>query len=63
MFRFEELEIWQLGFQYANEIYELTKKFPSGERFNLIDQMRRASLSIPTNIAEGSAGTRKTFMR
>jgi len=62
MFRFEELEIWKLAIDYANDIYDLTEKLPDSERYNLIDQIKRAALSIPNNIAEGSGSTsRKGF--
>ena len=61
MFRFEGLEIWKLAFAYADEVYRLTEEFPDSERFALTDQLRRASLSMSTNIAEGSAGTPREF--
>jgi four helix bundle protein len=62
MFRFEELEIWKLAISYANEIYDLIEKVPNTEKYNLIDQLKRAALSISNNIAEGSgATTSKSF--
>jgi len=54
MFKFEKLEIWHLANDYADKIYETTKTFPQEEKFNLVDQLKRAANSIPTNIAEGS---------
>jgi len=54
MFRFEELEIWKLAIIYAENIYELSKKFPADEEYNLTSQIKRAALSISNNIAEGS---------
>ncbi|MCF7906260.1 four helix bundle protein [Candidatus Gracilibacteria bacterium] len=51
---YKELKIWQKGFQLALSIYEITKNFPSKERFGIIDQMRRSAVSIPSNIAEGA---------
>lgn len=57
-FRFEKLEIWQDARQLVNEIYNLTKSFPSSERFGLINQLRRAAVSVALNIAEGT--NRKT---
>ncbi|MFA5104836.1 MAG: four helix bundle protein [Candidatus Omnitrophota bacterium] len=57
MFRFEELDIWKLAIDYANEIYNISNKFPDCEKYNLIIQVRKAALSISSNIAEGS-GTR-----
>ncbi|MDD5195168.1 MAG: four helix bundle protein [Candidatus Omnitrophica bacterium] len=62
MFRFEELDIWKLAVEYANEIYDLTKKLPMDEKYNLIGQLKRAALSISNNIAEGSGtSTKKNF--
>jgi four helix bundle protein len=62
MFRFEELEIWKLAVEYANDIYNCSEKFPAEEKYNVIDQLRRASLSISNNIAEGTAAaTVKNF--
>ena len=54
MFRFQKLEVWQKAVLLANRVYEVTKSFPSDERFGLTSQMRRASVSIAANIAEGS---------
>ncbi len=51
--RFEDLFVWQKAHQLALEIYRTSQKFPSEERFGLISQMRRASVSVPANIAEG----------
>ena len=50
---FRDLNIWKLGKEITLEIYSLTKSFPSDERFGLTSQMRRSSISIPSNIAEG----------
>ena len=52
---YKDLVVWQKGIQLAKLVYELTKKFPSEERFGLVSQMRRAAVSIPSNIAEGQA--------
>ena len=54
MFKFELLEIWKLANGYTDQIYEITKTFPKDELFNLTNQLRRSSSSIPDNIAEGS---------
>jgi four helix bundle protein len=56
-FKFENLEIWKLACEYADEIHKLTKKFPSHEKFALVDQLNRSSSSIADNIAEGSGST------
>jgi len=53
-YRFENLETWELARQFANVIYVVVKKFPHDERFGLTSQLRRASVSIVLNIAEGS---------
>lgn len=50
---FRELEVWQLGRQLVNSVYDLTKSFPKEEAFGLTNQLRRAAVSVPTNIAEG----------
>jgi four helix bundle protein len=54
MHNFKELKIWQLSMSFVKDIYLLTKKFPDDERFGLTQQIRRAVVSIPSNIAEGS---------
>jgi four helix bundle protein len=58
IYSFEKLECWQQARRLAVWTYQSTKDFPADERFGLISQMRRASISIASNIAEGSA--RKT---
>jgi len=52
---FKDLLVWRKGIQLVKEIYKLTKPFPADERFGLVSQMRRAAVSIPSNIAEGQA--------
>lgn len=49
------MKIWQKGIEIVDGIYNLTEKFPSPETYGLRIQMRRASISIPSNIAEGFA--------
>lgn len=53
-YRFENLEVWQIGMKIVHECYLLTKKFPKNEIFALSDQLQRASTSVCLNIAEGS---------
>lgn len=53
-FRFEKLTVWQDTRVFANHIYALTRKFPKDEKFGLIDQLRRAAVSVCLNITEGS---------
>jgi len=50
----EDLEVWKLSIQLVKDIYLITKAFPDGEKFCLISQMRRAAISVPSNIAEGA---------
>lgn len=50
-----------MSIDFVNSIYEITKKFPKDELFGLTNQLRRASVSIPLNIAEGSSRTGKDF--
>lgn len=49
------LEAWKTGMELAREIYRVTGKFPKEERYGLVSQMRRAAVSVPSNIAEGAA--------
>lgn len=50
---FQDLNAWQYGHKLVLMIYALTEKFPTKERFSLIDQMRRAVVSVTSNVAEG----------
>jgi four helix bundle protein len=64
MFNFEKLEVWQKSVVFADGVYSATKLFPSDERFGLTNQMRRAAVSISSNIAEGcSRGSKADFRR
>jgi len=49
---YRDLKVYQLAYQLALEIYELTKRFPLEEKYSLTDQIRRSSRSVPTNLAE-----------
>jgi four helix bundle protein len=49
----KDLKVWLKGIELVKSIYEITKLFPSNEQFGLTSQMRRAAVSIPSNIAEG----------
>ena len=55
MFKFEKLDVWQKAIDFADVVYSKTKSFPSDERFGLTNQMRRAAVSVSSNIAEGSS--------
>ena len=52
---YKDLLVWQKGIALVRSIYEITRTFPGDERFGLPAQMRRAAVSIPSNIAEGQA--------
>jgi len=58
---YKELKIWQKGVALAKQVYRVTEAFPSAERYGLAAQLRRAAVSVPSNIAEGQArsGTRE----
>src|SRR5437867_3228657 len=60
MFNFEKLDVWQRAIDFADLIYNHTRRFPSGERFGLTNQMRRAAVSISSNIAEGTSRMSQT---
>lgn len=53
IYQFEKLETWQQSRQLVVAVYKLLRKFPPEERYGLCDQMRRAIISVPSNIAEG----------
>jgi len=52
---YRDLLVWQKGMALVKKVYELTRRFPADEKFGLVAQMRRAAVSIPSNIAEGQA--------
>jgi len=56
-FPHEKLEVWQLAKSFARDVYEKTSIFSKEERFGLVDQMRRAAISIMSNLAEGCGRT------
>ena len=51
----KNLDVWTLSMDLARMVYRLTAAYPNEERFGLVSQMRRAAVSIPSNIAEGAA--------
>ena len=55
IYSFEKLDVWRLSRALAVEVYRTTKTFPSEERFGLSSQIRRAAISIASNLAEGSS--------
>ena len=54
-YNFEKLEVWKFSIDFAKKVYEITESFPDIEKFGLISQIRRAVVSISSNVAEGSA--------
>jgi four helix bundle protein len=52
---YKDLEIWKRGVELVTNVYSVTKDFPKSETYTLVDQIRRAALSTPSNIAEGHA--------
>ncbi|HTN46616.1 MAG TPA: four helix bundle protein [Flavipsychrobacter sp.] len=63
MNNFRELKVWQKSIDFVVRIYELTKSFPSEEKFNLVSQMQRAATSIPSNISEGAGRNSKNSFK
>ncbi len=51
----QNLEVWKKSFVLVKKLYSLTSSFPTAEKFGIISQIRRSAISIPLNIAEGSA--------
>lgn len=52
---YKDLDVWRKAVEVVTDVYRLTASFPESEKFGIINQMRRAAVSIPSNIAEGSA--------
>ncbi len=64
MHRYKDLKFWQLSRTFCKEIYQTTDQFPESEKFGLVSQLRRAAVSVPSNIAEGaSRNSNKDFNR
>lgn len=63
-FNFEKLDVWRRAVDFAASVYDCTKAFPTEERFGITSQMRRAVVSVSSNIAEGSSrSSRADFAR
>ncbi|PAU93179.1 four helix bundle protein [Aliifodinibius salipaludis] len=56
-FSFEKLDVWQKSKDFTVKIYQITSEFPPTEKFGLVTQLRRASISVSSNLAEGSSRT------
>jgi four helix bundle protein len=63
MVRLEKLNIWNESMTLVEQIYDITKNFPSEEKFGIVSQMRRCAVSIPSNIAEGAGRNGKGEFR
>lgn len=61
MFKFEDLHVYKDSLDFVDYVYTLCEKWPKDELFGLINQLRRAAVSISLNIAEGSSRTQKDF--
>ena len=55
VYGYRKLRVWRVADKLAHEVYRVTKEFPKSEQFGLVSQLRRAVVSIPTNLAEGQA--------
>lgn len=58
-FSFKNLEVWKVSKSFAKDVYELTSTFPQDERYGLTSQLRRAAVSVMSNIAEGAGRKHK----
>ena len=60
----KQLDVWNVSVEFVTDIYALSKMFPADEKFGLTNQLRRAAVSIPSNIAEGAArGGNREFIQ
>jgi four helix bundle protein len=60
MFNFEKLDVWRKAIEFGNLVYLATRAFPADEKFGLTNQIRRAAVSISSNIAEGCSRSSQT---
>jgi len=56
-FGFYDLDVWRKSIEFGRQVYEVTQSYPADERFGLTSQLRRAAVSISSNVAEGSGRT------
>src|SRR5687768_9079783 len=62
-FTFEDLKVYQRALDFVDKVYSVTEKYPSSEKFNLISQFQRASVSISLNVAEGNGASFKENLK
>jgi len=58
---YKNLKVWQMAMQIANDVFEISSEFPLEEKYGLRSQINRCAVSIPSNIAEGSSRSNKSF--
>lgn len=63
MNNFRELVVWQKAIVFVTTIYQITKTFPSDEKYGLVNQLQRSAVSIPSNIAEGAGRNSNAFFK
>jgi four helix bundle protein len=62
-FGFEKLDVYKKAIDFVNDVHSLMRTFPKDEMFGLTNQLRKAAVSVPLNISEGSARSKKDFSR
>lgn len=64
VFTHHDLDVWKISLDFVENLYQMTENFPQGEKYGLISQIRRAGISVPSNIAEGAArGHKNEFLQ
>jgi four helix bundle protein len=61
---YRDLKVWQRGIDITEQVYQVSNRFPAEEKYGLTSQVRRAAVSVPSNIAEGwGRGSKKQYVR
>lgn len=60
---YKDLEVWQISMQLCKQVYRLTEQLPKSEKYGFSSQIQRCSVSVPSNIAEGSRRSTQDFRR
>lgn len=63
MYKYRDLIVWQRAMELAQRVYQVTQRFPKEELYGLVSQMRRAAVSVPSNVAEGQGRLHKPEFR